>query len=156
GGIASLKIEAMEAIGLSTSTLGAGMIVGARIGIPAIVGGLAGASLKPTFVRLGWLHPNDPFRKITFIIALGMIMGAAAVDITLTLYNAVQRVRRAAAETQEAGDDSWKRTNTTRLVLWSLIWGAGTVATGAGFFHASVVFLLFAVGLVFVFVMVNG
>jgi hypothetical protein len=156
GGIASLKIEAMEAIGLSTSTLGAGMIVGARIGIPAIVGGLASAALKPTFVRLGWLHPGDPFRKITFIIALGMIMGAAAVDITLILYNAMQRVRQAAAVTPTGDDDAWKRTNTTRLVLWSAVWGAGTVATGAGFLHANLGFLLFAVALVFLFVMVNG
>ena len=37
GGLASLKIAAVEAFGLSTSTLGAGMIVGARIGIPALV-----------------------------------------------------------------------------------------------------------------------
>src|SRR5258708_33683813 len=36
GGVASLEIAAMEAIGLSMSTLGAGMIVCPPIGIPAI------------------------------------------------------------------------------------------------------------------------
>ena len=40
GGIGSAKIAALGAIDLSTSTFGAGMIVGARIGVAAIVGGL--------------------------------------------------------------------------------------------------------------------
>ena len=35
GGLASIKIPAVEAIGVSTSTFGAGMIVGARIAIRA-------------------------------------------------------------------------------------------------------------------------
>src|SRR5499427_4718586 len=41
-GVGSAKAEALGAIDLSTSTFGAGMIVGARIGVPAIVGGLVG------------------------------------------------------------------------------------------------------------------
>src|SRR5712691_1863585 len=94
-GVASLKIAAMEAIGLSTSTIGAGMIVGARIGIPAIVGGLVSWAMRPYFIEIGWLEPSSPVRKITFIIALGTIMGAAIIDVTLILANAIGRVRAA-------------------------------------------------------------
>ncbi len=46
------------------------MIVGARIGIPAIVGGVISWLLVPYFVSIEWLKPGDPFRKITFLIAL--------------------------------------------------------------------------------------
>src|SRR5882672_5810479 len=42
GGLAALKIPALGAINLSTSTVGAGMIVGARIAIPALVVALIG------------------------------------------------------------------------------------------------------------------
>src|SRR4029079_17529797 len=83
GGIASAKNALLGAIELSTSTFGAGMGVGARIGIPASVGGLVSWALIPFFVSIGWLAPGDPFRKITFLIALGTIMGAAAIDLAL-------------------------------------------------------------------------
>jgi len=99
GGIASLLVPFVgETLGVSMSTLGAGMIVGARIGIPAITGGLISWALRPYFVSIHWLDPNAPFRKITFIIALGMIMGAAAVDIVLILYKASRAVREVAAQ----------------------------------------------------------
>src|SRR5689334_16376269 len=45
GGIAAAKVALAGAIDLSTSTFGAGMVVGARIGIPAIVAGLIGLAL---------------------------------------------------------------------------------------------------------------
>ncbi len=76
-GIAATKVAWLEAIEFSASTFGAGMVVGARIGIPAIVAGLLGWALIPYFVSIGWLKEGDPFRKITFLIALGMIMGAS-------------------------------------------------------------------------------
>src|SRR5215831_1275240 len=41
-GLASLRIEALSSIGMSASTVGAGMIVGARIAIPALVVALIG------------------------------------------------------------------------------------------------------------------
>ncbi|MGZ5652342.1 MAG: OPT/YSL family transporter, partial [Usitatibacter sp.] len=79
GGIAATRVAVLGAIEFSASTLGAGMVVGARIGVPAIVGGLLGLALTPYFVSIGWLNAGDPFRKITFLIALGTIMGAAIV-----------------------------------------------------------------------------
>ncbi len=110
GGIGVAKIGWLGATDLSTSTFGAGMIVGARIGIAAIVGGLAGWALIPYFISIGWLQPDEPFRKITFLIALGMILGAAVVDVALILYRAWQRSREVAAAPVEQED--WKRTNT--------------------------------------------
>jgi uncharacterized oligopeptide transporter (OPT) family protein len=157
GGLASLKVAALDAIGVSTSTLGAGMIVGARIGVPAIVGGVVSWALRPYFVEIGWVEPSAPVRKITFIIALGMIMGAAIIDVTLIMFSAVRRVKVAAKESPaEVGDESWKRTNTRRLAIWCAVWGAGVVACGSLLFDASVPFLLAAIALVFLFVLVNG
>ena len=63
GGIAATKVAFLEAIEFSASTFGAGMVVGARIGVPAIIGGLLGWLLIPFFVSIGWLNPGD--RKST-------------------------------------------------------------------------------------------
>jgi uncharacterized oligopeptide transporter (OPT) family protein len=155
GGFASLKVAAVEAISLSTSTLGAGMIVGARNTVPAFMAGLLGKLLKPYFVSIGWLEPTSPVRKITFIIALGMIMGGAALDVTLILIDAVRRVKAVQKEAP-AKDEEWKRTNVGRLVAWVAFWAMGVVVTGSVVMHADVVFLIVAVLLVFLFTMVNG
>src|SRR6478752_927250 len=154
GGIGSAKIAALGAIDLSTSTFGAGMIVGARIGIAAIVGGLAGWAMMPYFISIGWLQPNEPFRKITFLIALGMIMGAAIVDVSLILFRAWQRSRQVKAEVVEQED--WKKTNTRRLVAWVVFWGICIVVVGSQVLHQPVGYLVMAVLLVFVFALVNG
>ena len=58
---------------------------------PAIVGGIIGWALIPYFISIGWLKAGDPSRKITFLIALGTIMGAAIVDMSLILVQAWQR-----------------------------------------------------------------
>src|SRR5689334_5121890 len=155
GGIGSAKIAALGAIDLSTSTFGAGMIVGARIGIAAIVGGLAGWAMMPYFISIGWLQPNEPFRKITFLIALGMIMGAAIVDVSLILFRAWQRSRQVGAEKAVEQED-WKKTNTRRLVAWVVFWGICIVAVGSQVLHQPVGYLVMAVLLVFVFALVNG
>ena len=154
GGIGAAKIAILGAIELSTSTFGAGMIVGARIGVPAIVGGLVGWALIPYFVSIGWLKPGEPFRKITFLIALGMIMGAALIDVSLILFRAWQRVRQRAAKPVEQED--WKKTNIRRLVAWVVFWGIAVVVTGSQVLHQPVGYLAFAVVLVFLFAMVNG
>src|ERR1043166_8096490 len=56
GGLASLKVASIEAISLSTSTVGAGMIVGARIAIPAFVVGITGWFLTPYLRSIHWLE----------------------------------------------------------------------------------------------------
>src|SRR5208282_5500896 len=49
GGVGAARLAWLGAIDLSTSTFGAGLVVGARIGIPALVGGLVSAASKPYF-----------------------------------------------------------------------------------------------------------
>ncbi|HWZ70407.1 MAG TPA: OPT/YSL family transporter [Casimicrobiaceae bacterium] len=155
GGIGAAKTAFLGAIDLSTSTFGAGMIVGARIGIAAIVGGLVSWAMIPYFVSIGWLKAGEPFRKITFLIALGMIMGAALIDVSLILFRAYQRARERTGEKPVEQED-WKRINTRMLVVWVVFWGIGIVVTGSQMLHQPVGYLVFAVLLVFVFAMVNG
>ena len=161
GGIASAKIAILGAIELSTSTFGAGMVVGARIGLAAVTGGVIGIVLKPYFVSIGWLQPGDPPRKIMFLIALGWIMGAAIVDMTLIMGRAVKRWRETAAAPRAAqgGDvavQGWRRVHTVRLVIWSICWGAAVVAVGHLVLHQPVLYLVVALFLVCVFALVNG
>ncbi len=154
GGIGAAKTALLGAIDLSTSTFGAGMIVGARIGVAALAGGLVSWAMIPYFVSIGWLKPGDPFRKITFLIALGMIMGAALIDVSLILYRAYRRAQERAAAPVEQED--WKRTNMRRLVAWVVFWGIAIVVAGSQLLHEPVGYLVFAVLLVFVFALVNG
>jgi hypothetical protein len=154
-GLASLKIASLSAIGMSASTVGAGMIVGARIAIPALVVGLIGVWQTPHLVRIGWLGPTDPYRKIGFVISLGTILGAAILDISLILLEAGRKFFAKQEKPDQAPED-WKRVNTFRLILWIVFWAAGTVWVGSQMLHQPVFFLLVAVGLSFVFVMING
>jgi len=148
-------VDALQGLDISTSTFGAGMIVGARIAIPALVVGLIGKWETPYLVSIGWLKPGDPFRKIGFIIALGTILGAAILDLVLILIQAARRFRQKAAEPAQAPED-WKRVNVQRLVWWVLFWGAATVVLGSQVLHQPVFFLVVAVCLCFLFVLVNG
>jgi len=154
-GLSTAGIDQLSALGISTSTFGAGMIVGARIGIPALVVGLIGDLMKPYLISIGWLESGAPFRKIGFIIALGTILGAAIVDIGLILIQAVRRWRQKSADPAAPAED-WKRVNNFRLVLWILFWGTGLVVVGSQVLHQPVFFLVVAVLLCFLFVLVNG
>lgn len=153
GGLLVPRLAWLGAIELSMSTLGAGMVVGARIGIPVVVGGLLGWSLQPFFVSIGWLAAGDPFRKITFLIALGMIMGVAVVDMALICWRAVRGARTRESAPPQA---DWQRVHGRRLLLWIAAWGAGIVATGHFLLGQPPGFLLLAIALVFVFALVNG
>ncbi|HUJ00370.1 MAG TPA: OPT/YSL family transporter, partial [Usitatibacter sp.] len=153
-GLAGPKVAFLNTIEFSASTLGAGMVVGARIGIPAIWGGLISFALVPYFISIGWLNPGDPFRKITFLIALGTIMGAAVIDVSLVLWEAAKRLQRREEPAVEAPD--WKRVNARKLLAWVAAWAVGVVVAGHVVLGQPVGFLLLAVGLVFVFAMVNG
>jgi uncharacterized oligopeptide transporter (OPT) family protein len=155
GGLGGANIHAIEAIGISTSTFGAGMIVGARIALPALVVAVVGHYLKPYLVSIDWLEPGAPFRKIGFIIALGTILGAAIVDISLILFQALRRLQQQSSEAVKPAED-WKRVNMFRLVLWVVFWGAGIVIAGSQVLQQPVFFLVIAVCLCFLFVLVNG
>src|SRR5436190_8390604 len=131
------------------------MIVGARIAIPAQVVALIGLWQKPYLVQIGWLKPGEPFRKIGFIISLGTIFGAAILDISLLLIQAVRRFRQQSAESTKPQED-WKRVNILQLLAWIVFWGIGVVVVGSKVLHQPVFFLVVAVCLCFLFVLVNG
>lgn len=160
GRLASLKPEVVERIAggvstITTSTFGAGMIVGARIAIPALVVALIGDWLKPYLIGIGWLDAGAPFRKIGFIIALGTILGAAIVDICLILVEAVKKLTAKKAPPAVPVED-WKRVNVFRLVSWVVFWGIAVVVVGHTVLGEPTRYLLVCVGLVFLFVLVNG
>ncbi|HEX7888856.1 MAG TPA: OPT/YSL family transporter [Ramlibacter sp.] len=155
-GLASSRVALLGAVELSASTFGAGMVIGARIGVAAVVGGVLSWALQPFFVAIGWLQPGDPFRKITFLIALGMIMGAALVDLALIFWRALPGARRQAAGEPQADDAQWRRVHRGRLWLWVVAWGAATLVTGSVLLGQPLPFLALAIALVFLFAMVNG
>jgi uncharacterized oligopeptide transporter (OPT) family protein len=159
GGVAAAKIAILGTIELSTSTFGAGMVVGARIGLAAVTGGVIGVLLKPYFISIGWLQAGDPPRKIMFLIALGLIMGAAIVDMTMIFGRALRRWRETAATPRADADvevQGWRRVHTTRLVVWSVCWGLGIVAVGHFVLGQPVLYLVVALVLCCVFALVNG
>ena len=179
GGLASLKLPAVlgglaELVGqvspvgakvlgttagyvssVSASTFGAGMIVGARIAIPALVVAEIGDWLKPFLVGIGWLEVGAPFRKIGFIIALGTILGAAIVDISLILGEAVKKLTAKDAPPAKPAED-WKRVNAFRLVSWVVFWGVAVAVVGHNVLGEPTRYLLVCIGLAFLFVLVNG
>lgn len=154
-GLAAGRVPLLAAAEFSASTFGAGLVVRARIGVAAVVGGLLGWGLQPAFVAIGWLQPGDPFRKITFLIALGMIMGAALVDLALIFRGVLAAARRGAVERTEA-DEEWKRVHRGRLWAWVAAWAAATLATGHLLLQQPLSYLALAIALVFLFALVNG
>jgi uncharacterized oligopeptide transporter (OPT) family protein len=132
------------------------MLVGARSGVAALVAGLTGTWLIPSFISIGWMQEGEPLRKITFLIGLGLIMGAAILDNGLIMVEAWRRWRAPPIARPQADDEEWKRTSTGRLVAWVVVWAGVLVWVGAGILHQPVFFMAVAVLLVFVFAMVNG
>ena len=107
----------------------------------------AGA-LTPYFVSIGWLEPDEPFRKIGFIIALGMIIGAAIVDMSLILVAARWQRARVRAPRRRPADaaEDWKRTNTAPARRsGSSFWGVGIVIVGSQVLHQPVGYLVIAI-----------
>jgi uncharacterized oligopeptide transporter (OPT) family protein len=149
------KVRLLGDSGLSASTVGAGMIVGSRIAVPAIVMGGVLQLLSPHLRAIGWLGPRDPFRKLGFLIALAMIMGAAIVDLTLIGVETARQVR-ARWRVPAAGAPARPRLSTSRVALWVAVWGALLLAVATRLLHQPPGFILFAMALTMVFVFVNG
>ncbi|HEY6452031.1 MAG TPA: OPT/YSL family transporter [Steroidobacteraceae bacterium] len=156
GGIGTAKLAWLGATSLSMSTIGAGMVVGARVGVPALVAGLLSRAMVPYFISIGWLQSGEPFRKITFLIALGMILGASIIDLVLVGWGAVQRARSVVKESALPGVEPWKRGQLPRLAAWVLCWGIGVVWVGAHLLGQRPGYIVFALLLVLVFALVNG
>ncbi|HEY3862752.1 MAG TPA: OPT/YSL family transporter [Verrucomicrobiae bacterium] len=154
--LAAAKVTSLNGLwNLSVSTVGGGMIVGARIALPALWVGLIGYAVTPHLLRIGWLDEGDHYRKIGFIISLGAIMGAALLDVGLILAQAWRRFQETGGAPAPAAPD-WQRVNMARLAAWVIFWGAATVLMGHLVLGQPLFFLLVAVALCFVFVLVNG
>jgi uncharacterized oligopeptide transporter (OPT) family protein len=153
-GLAAQRVAAVGAIGLQASTLGAGLIVGLRVALPALSAALVGWAIKPHLVAIGWLNPGDPYRKIGVFFSLGGILGAAVLDIGAILIHAARTYRQKQAAATDPPD--WTRLNRLRLLAWIAFWGAGVLVLGHALLGEPTRYLAVAIALSVVFVLVNG
>jgi uncharacterized oligopeptide transporter (OPT) family protein len=145
------------AAAFSAATFGGGMIVGARITATAIIVGGVGLWLTDDLRAAGYLGPHDPFRKIGFIFALGTILGAAVVDLSLLAFDAIARVRAAqSGGAREDAPSDGRKTNVKMLLAWVLGWGVALVIVAHQVLAMPVGWILFAIAMAFVFLMING
>jgi uncharacterized oligopeptide transporter (OPT) family protein len=155
--LAAEKVAAFAFLGkiaFSASNFGAGMIVGARIGVPAITVGLIGLALTPWLREIGLLGAHDPWRKVGFLISLGTILGAAIVDITLVAREAMARHRSTVAQ-PPVQQEEWKRMDTRKLLAWAVMWGIAVIAVSASI-GVPVGYAVLGVFLACIFVLING
>ncbi|MFO0596621.1 MAG: OPT/YSL family transporter [Myxococcaceae bacterium] len=138
----------------SAVTFGGGMIVGARVSVSAILVGGIGLAMTPWLVANGYIGEHDPFRKIGFIFALGTILGAAVVDLSLLGFDAVKKIR--AARDAKAEATSEPQAKIGRLVAWVVFWGAALVLVATQMLNVPIGWVLLAIVLAFVFQMING
>jgi len=157
-GLAALAeyVGAVAATRISGSTIGAGMVIGSRNTVSAALYGAMGAALVPTLRRNGWLGQHDPFRKIGFLTALAMILGAALVDLTLVGVDAVRRIRARGASPQRSSDVAGRQLSTRTLLIWCGAWAAALVVVAHVLLGQPVGWVLLAIGLSVVFVCING
>ena len=151
-------IGKLLALDLSVSTVGAGIILGARVTVPALMYAVIWDLLTPWIRMNGWLGEKEPFRKFAFLVALGTIMGAAVVDIFLILRQAVTRIRKASAEQPAAmvPGEEWKQTNTNRLLLWLGFWALMVIGVSVGLLNVGIGWVLLGIVLAFAMMLVNG
>ncbi|HVP60330.1 MAG TPA: OPT/YSL family transporter, partial [Myxococcaceae bacterium] len=149
------RVPGIGASGLSMSNVGAGLIVGSRIAVPASVLGLVGWVLTPWLRGNGWLGANEPFRRLGFLVGLASIMGAALVDLTLIARQALARAR--SQEAPSSGTTPERGGFPTRLlVTWVLFWAGAVVLVATGLMHQPARYILFGLGLSLLFVFING
>jgi uncharacterized oligopeptide transporter (OPT) family protein len=150
------RLAWLDKSGISASTVGAGLIVGSRIGVPALVMGAVGQWLVPRLRADGVLGPHDPFRKIGFLVALAMIMGAAVVDLTIIGSEAVRRLRTARVGDAPPTAARSGGLSGARLGTWVVGWGVALVLVATLLLGQPLGYVLFALALAFVFVFING
>jgi uncharacterized oligopeptide transporter (OPT) family protein len=149
-------VAAIGATAFSASTLGAGIVVASRIAVPGVVMGLVGHWCTPMLKQMGWIGPDDPFRKIGFMIALAMILGAALVDLTLIGVQALRRLKDVGSGAEKDAPAPAHPLKIKRLGAWVALWGTALVVVGHVVLGRPVGFLLFAIALAMVFVLING
>lgn len=156
--VQTLKEEPAPHIALAASfsavTFGGGMIVGARIAVSAILVGGIGVLMTPWLVETGLIGPLDPFRKIGFIFALGTILGAAIVDLSLLARDALKKVRD--ARTAAVAPATGPQANVGRLLVWVAFWAVALALVATQMLHVPLAWVALAIALAFVFQMING
>lgn len=164
-GVLMEKVPAVAATHFSGATFGAGMIVGARIGVPAIVIAVIGELMTPWLRQQGLLGPEDPFRKVGFLVSLGAIMGAAIVDLTLifrTAYLRFQAQRNAPSGTpyrdkpESTGRVPQTTLSTGTLIAWVSFWAVAVIVAAVVIMKVTPIFAIFGIVLAFLFVLING
>lgn len=151
------KMPFVAATQLSASTIGAGMIVGARIAVPGLLMGALGYALQPYLVSIGWLKEGASFRKIGFLIGLAMILGSAIVDMGLIGVEALRRIRQQAGKKLDANaEEAWKQVNPRRLVAWTVFWALALILVATQVLGQPVGYIVLAIVLASVFVLING
>ena len=149
------RVAFLGSLGISASSIGAGMVVGSRITVPAIIGGLIGHAFVPHLRSIGWLGAEEPFRKVGFLIGLAMICGAAVVDLSLLAVQAVERVRNRGQLPVEE-EPAWKKVSLPKLVAWVVFWAVAVVGVATQLLHQPLGFIVFGLALSLLFVLVNG
>ena len=125
GGSAGAALPALASLNLSASTVGAGMVVGSRIAVPTLVGSLLFTALTPYFVSIGWLHEGDPYRKITFLLAIGALLGTVSVDLVVIALGAARRWREVGRPEASSAARTPSAMSVAGLLAWTGSWGAG-------------------------------
>jgi uncharacterized oligopeptide transporter (OPT) family protein len=138
----------------SAVTFGGGMIVGARVAVSAILVGAIGVWMTPWLIENQYIGPKDPFRKIGFIFALGTILGAAIIDLSLLGFDAVKKIVAARKAAPEA--ETEPRAKIGRLVIWVVFWGIALALVATQMLNVPIGWVVLAIGLAFVFQMING
>jgi len=148
------RVAWVGASGLSMSNVGAGLIVGSRIAVPASVLGGIGWLLTPWLRSNGWLGAGEPFRRLGFLVGLAAIMGAALVDLALIARQALARARTPDAATVPPMD---RGGFPTRLLAgWVLFWAGAVVLVVTRIMHQPARYVLFGLVLSILFVFING
>jgi uncharacterized oligopeptide transporter (OPT) family protein len=142
--------------GFSPTTFGGGMIVGARVTASAIFIGGIGVLMSPWLVENGYINAGDPFRKIGFIFALGTILGAAIVDLTLLARDAIKRVKDVQAQGTHALPTDGRTTNVPRLIVWVIFWAICMTIVANQLLNVPLHWMAFAVVAALIFQMING
>jgi uncharacterized oligopeptide transporter (OPT) family protein len=152
------KVAFIGRWGVSASTIGAGIVVGSRIAVPGLVMGLIGWALTPWLRSIGWLNAESSFRKIGFVIALAMILGAALVDLSIIGWKAMARLRETSSSDDEPSADVVPQRPLAlgRLAAWVAFWGAAVAIVGHVVLGQPLGYLAFALALALVFVLING
>jgi uncharacterized oligopeptide transporter (OPT) family protein len=158
GAALSEHVAFIGKMAFSASTLGAGIIVASRIAVPGVVMGIVGHLITPYLKSIGWIGPDDPFRKIGFMIALAMILGAALVDLAQIAVQAVRRLSdvKKVDGAPERDMGARRPLKLKRLLAWVAFWGIALVVVGTTVLGRPAGYLIFAIGLAVVFVLVNG